>query len=70
MGILSKLWNALGTLTGNVTALAQTVAEINTMLRSRVGLDGADTVPALANGQEGGEAAEAATGNGRRRRGK
>jgi hypothetical protein len=61
MNVLSKLWGALGTLTGNLTALAETVREVNAALRQRVGLDGTDpaATPALPHqaGQEG-------TGNG------
>ena len=46
---LTKLWAALATLTTNVTALAETVAVINTGLRQHVGLDGHDplALPAL-----------------------
>ena len=49
MNTLTKLWQAVGTLTANVVELARTVAEINGTLRQRVGLDGygAEGLPAL-----------------------
>ena len=36
---LGKLWSAIGTLTANLTALAQTVADVNQGLRPRLQLD-------------------------------
>jgi hypothetical protein len=39
---LTKLYNALNALAGNVSALAGTVAEVNGGLRRRLALDGSE----------------------------
>jgi hypothetical protein len=57
---LTRLLTAVATLADNVTALASTVAEANTSLRGRLGLDGAD--------QEVIDHQPAGNGTGRRKR--
>jgi hypothetical protein len=59
---LTKLWQAVGTLTANVAALAATVADTNAGLHQGVGLDGRDPldVPSVTHqpapdGSGGGE---------------
>jgi hypothetical protein len=53
MFALSKLWQSLGQLAANLSALADTVAEVNAGLRQRLALDGQE-MPALPHqtGQE------------------
>jgi hypothetical protein len=71
---LTKLWSALGQLAANLTALAETVGEVNAGLRQRLALDGQE-IPALVhqaapdgtNGSEEGNGA--ASGPKRRARG-
>jgi hypothetical protein len=49
---LTKLLNALTTLADNLSALSATVAEVNTRLRHRLALDGAEEAP-LIGGRPG-----------------
>lgn len=74
MGIFSKLWAALGRLTDNVNALADTFGAMNAEVRARTGLDVVVSEPASveATGSPSGEPAAlpepVGSGNGRRKR--
>ena len=71
---LTKLWQAVATLTANLTALAETVGTINTGLRQHIGLDGYNPLetPALMppRPQEAPGATEVAAGPAGRQRGR
>jgi hypothetical protein len=46
-GLIGKLLTAIGTLTGTINALAQTVADVNAGLRARLLLDAPDQLAEL-----------------------